>query len=237
MIRIGICDDEAYMLERISEKVKSHMAASHMEASLRRYGSGEELLGSGEKFDVIFLDIGMKGLDGIETAKRLRAGGYRGYVVFVTVSEEDVYRSFKVGAFDYLRKPLDEKEFERTLRRILASFRSKHEGRMLIRHDGEWSVILFHDIVYAEVVNRKIHLRLTDGRDIEYYDQMKRMLDRVDERFCRCHRSYIVNVEHIRAFIPGNELMMDNRDLIPVSRTYRESFNEGYFDYVGGAYD
>ena len=92
MIRIGICDDEAYMLERISEKVKSHMAASHMEASLRRYGSGE-------KFDVIFLDIGMKGLDGIETAKRLRAGGYRGYVVFVTVSEEDVYRSFKVGAF------------------------------------------------------------------------------------------------------------------------------------------
>lgn len=237
MIRIGICDDEAYMLELISEKTRNYMAASHMELSLLQYESGLKLLESREKFDVIFLDIGMKGLDGVETAKRMREKGFKGYVVFITVSEEDVYRAFKVGTFDYLLKPLDEEEFERTLKRLLVSFRNRYEGRMLVRHDGEWSVILFHDIVYAEVVNRKIHLRLTDGRDIEYYDQMKRMLERLDGRFCRCHRSYVVNSEHIAAFVPGNELMMDNRDLIPISRTYRDSFNDAFFGYMGGLCD
>lgn len=232
MIRIGICDDEAYMLELISEKIKNYMAANHMDLSLLQYESGLKMLESGEKFDVIFLDIKMKGPDGVETAKRMRAKGFKGHVVFITVSEEDVYRAFKVETFDYLLKPLDEKEFKRTMKRILMSFRNRYEGRMLIRHDGEWSVILFHDIIYAEVINRKIHLRLTDGRDIEYYDQLKRMRERLDRRFCRCHRSYIVNSDHIAGVAHGKELMMDNRDVIPISRTYSETFNKEYFSYI-----
>ena len=232
MIRIGICDDEAYMLELISEKIKNYMAANHMDLSLLQYESGLKMLESGEKFDVIFLDIKMKGPDGVETAKRMRAKGFKGHVVFITVSEEDVYRAFKVETFDYLLKPLDEEEFKHTMKRILMSFRNRYEGRMLIRHDGEWSVILFHDIIYAEVINRKIHLRLTDGRDIEYYDQLKRMRERLDGRFCRCHRSYIVNSDHLAGVAHGKELMMDNRDVIPISRTYSETFNKEYFSYI-----
>ena len=232
MIRIGICDDEAYMLELISEKIKNYMAANHMDLSLLQYESGLKMLESGEKFDVIFLDIKMKGPDGVETAKRMRAKGFKGHVVFITVSEEDVYRAFKVETFDYLLKPLDKEEFKHTMKRILMSFRNRYEGRMLIRHDGEWSVILFHDIIYAEVINRKIHLRLTDGRDIEYYDQLKRMRERLDGRFCRCHRSYIVNSDHIAGVAHGRELMMDNRDVIPISRTYSETFNKEYFSYI-----
>ena len=143
-----------------------------------------------------------------------------------------MYRAFKVETFDYLLKPLDEEEFKHTMKRILMSFRNRYEGRMLIRHDGEWSVILFHDIIYAEVINRKIHLRLTDGRDIEYYDQLKRMRERLDGRFCRCHRSYIVNSDHIAGVAHGKELMMDNRDVIPISRTYSETFNKEYFSYI-----
>ena len=232
MIRIGICDDEAYMLELISEKIKNYMAANHMDLSLLQYESGIKIHESGEKFDVIFLDIKMKGPDVVETAKRIRAKGFKGHVVFITVSEEDVYRAFKVETFDYLLKPLDEEEFKHTMKRILMSFRNRYEGRMLIRHDGEWSVILFHDIIYAEVINRKIHLRLTDGRDIEYYDQLKRMRERLDGRFCRCHRSYIVNSDHIAGVAHGKELMMDNRDVIPISRTYSETFNKEYFSYI-----
>ena len=77
------------------------------------FSSGEELLSYNGQIDILFLDIQMKDMDGMETARKLRANQFRGFLVFITVLREMVFQSFEVQAYDYLVKPVDEKQFEK----------------------------------------------------------------------------------------------------------------------------
>lgn len=84
----------------------------------------QELLNYNEQIDICFLDIQMKGMDGMETARKLMASKFRGFLIFITVLKEIVFQSFEVQAYDYLVKPVDEKQFERTMERLYVSMQS-----------------------------------------------------------------------------------------------------------------
>ena len=83
------------------------------EIYFRIFLSGEELLSYDGQIDILFLDIQMKGMDGMETARKLRAFKFRGFLIFITVLKEMVFSSFEVQAYDYLLKPVEEKQFEK----------------------------------------------------------------------------------------------------------------------------
>ena len=121
MINIAVCDDEKSMSETIKKMAEDFFEKKNMNISVMMYSSGEELLKSNERIDILFLDIGMRGMDGIETAGRLRAHGYNGFLIFVTVLKEMVFRSFEVQPFDYLVKPVQEEHFEKTMERLFLS--------------------------------------------------------------------------------------------------------------------
>ena len=118
MINIAVCDDEKCMSEKIEKLVEGFFRKKNTNISVSEYSSGEELLKSNERIDILFLDIGMCGMDGIETARRLRAHGYNGFLIFITVLKEMVFQSFEVQPFDYLVKPVQEEHFEKTMERL-----------------------------------------------------------------------------------------------------------------------
>ena len=113
LIRIAICDDEKHMSDHIRAMASDFFRKKNREIQLRTFSSGEELLSYDGQIDILFLDIQMKGMDGIETARKLRASKFRGFLIFITVLKEMVFQSFEVQAYDYLVKPVEENSLKR----------------------------------------------------------------------------------------------------------------------------
>ena len=177
MIRIAICDDEKHMSDHIRSFVSDFFRKKNREISLRMFSSGEELLSYNGQIDILFLDIQMKEMDGMETARKLRADKFRGFLVFITVLKEMVFQSFEVQAYDYLVKPVDKKQFEKTMERLYASMQHKNasEDSLLVQRGYEGRIIREDEIVFCEIIDRKIYLNLASGEVVDYYERIENL--------------------------------------------------------------
>ena len=117
---IAVVDDEKAIREHICGLVEERQPESRIEA----YATGEELLASGKRFDIVFLDIQMEGMNGIEAARSLREknanlGVEDTVLVFITGIRDYVFDAFDLYAFQYLLKPIDEGKFAEVLERAV----------------------------------------------------------------------------------------------------------------------
>lgn len=217
MIKFAICDDESYMLEDIAGRLLRYMENRRLPCQISRFSSGKELLESGKGFDVLFLDIQMERPDGMETARLLRRQGYRGLLVFITILKENVFDAFEVQAFDYLVKPLEESRFRRAMERAIRYLEQEAGKSLLVQKGNACQVVPFTQIVYCEVLGRKIYLHRPDGETVDYYGKLEELENRMDSRFFKCHRSYLVNLDYVRGCMEGLVTLSDGSK-VPVSR-------------------
>lgn len=234
MIHIAVCDDEKSMSEKIEKLVEFFFRKKKTDISVAVYSSGEELLKSDERIDILFLDIGMQGMDGIETARVLRADGYNGFLIFVTVLKEMVFQSFEVQPFDYLVKPVREECFEQTMERLFLSMQDRLSTKninLLVRKGCESNIISFQDIICCEIIDRKVYLYLISGEIIDYYEKMDDLEKKLDGRFFRCHRSYLINLNHLQSYRDNTAYMADGKE-IPVSRLRGKEFSKAILRYM-----
>lgn len=231
MLRVGICDDEAYFVDALAEQVSAFFAGESLEMGLFRFSSGRELLDQGGGLDILFLDICMDGPDGLETARELRRRQFGGILIFVTVLEDCVFDAFGVQAYDYLVKPLQPQGLQRTLARLVGTLRAQGSGRLLVRQGGAWQVIPFDRIVFCEVIDRKVYLHLRDGRVVDYYERLEILSEKLDSRFFRCHRSYLVNLQYVERYEEGAAQLAGGAR-IPVSRLRSSAFSGAVMQYL-----
>jgi len=204
-VRIAICDDEKNIRELIGNKV----TAQYPEAEIVFCSSGEELLLSDERIDILFLDIQLTGRNGMETARELRKKEKEVILIFVTAAEEYVFQAFDVGAFYYLVKPIDDVKFNEVLRRAVdelnvqraqrAKVKTPEEKYVMINNAGVHSKVLIDDIVYAEVFNRKIVIHKMNGT-IEYYGKLSDLEALAGDNFFRPHRAYLINFKYVEKY-------------------------------------
>ena len=231
MIRIAICDDEKHMSDHIRSMVSDFFRKKNQEISLHMFSSGEELLSYNGHINILFLDIQMKGMDGMETARKLRADQFQGFLVFITVLKEMVFQSFEVQAYDYLVKPVDEKQFEKTMERLYASMQNASEDSLLVQKGYEGRIVQKDEIVFCEIIDRKIYLNLASGEVVDYYERIEKLETKLDNRFYRCHRSYLINLKHLKGYKNGTAYM-DNGKEIPVSRLRSKEFSGVVLQYM-----
>lgn len=237
MIKFAVCDDEPMMLRELADHITGYMTASSRAGySVSSFPSGRALLESGGGFDVIFLDIQMERPDGMETAQLLRQRGERGLLIFVTVLKERVFDAFQAEAYDYLLKPLNRAGFNRTMDRALRSLEQRAAKSVVIQRGTGCEVVPFSDIVYCEVLGRKIHVHKTDGTTTDFYDRLENLERRVDGRFFKCHRSYLVNLDCVRGCQAG-QVMLPRGEAIPVSRLRERELTQALLRHMkeGGA--
>ena len=231
MIRIAICDDEKHMSDHIRAMASDFFRKKNREIQLRTFLSGEELLNYDGQIDILFLDIQMNGVDGLETARKLRAGKFRGFLIFITVLKEMVFQSFEVQAYDYLVKPVDEKQFGKTMERLYASMQNASEDSLLVQQGYEGRIVPKDEIVFFEVIDRKIYLNLASGEIIDYYERIENLETKLDGHFFRCHRSYLINLKHLKGYKNGTACM-DNGKEVPVSRLRSREFSGVVLQYM-----
>lgn len=198
-MKIAVCDDE----KSIREMLRNKICMEYPEADISFYESGEALLAHDGIIDILFLDIQMMGINGMETARVLRKKNKDTILIFVTALEEYVFQAFDVGAFHYLVKPFEDEKFREVLHKAVEQSYSRNleqskgeETYIMINNSGIHTKVDLDSIVYAEVFNRKIVVHRLDS-DIEYYGKMSELEHMVGEDFFRPHRAYLVNFKYV----------------------------------------
>lgn len=204
-MRIGICDDQSEVCELIADKIKNLYPGE----TIVRYEMGREVIEDTELPDILFLDIQMPGIDGMETAAELRKRNQTLIIIFVTAIEDYVFQAFDVGAFHYLVKPFTDEKFREVLQNAvrlhtdrgkeIAAKGRREPSSIIVTSGGQHITVRLEDIVYAEVFDRKVMIHTLDS-DIEYYGKMKELEKTVGDEFYRPHRSYLVNFRYIRKY-------------------------------------
>lgn len=229
-MNIAICDDVTNDREKTAKQLNNYF----VNPTVSEFTNGEELLSAHEtrQFDLIFLDILMPGINGIETAEKIRVFDEKTPIVFITSSEEFAVQSYRVFAFDYFIKPVSQEAMNCCLSRftkLIPDIRYINVEYMSIRTN-----VLLKNIMYLESQLRKVIFHLVDGEDIVLTGKMEDFLELTMELdFCRCHKSFIVNLNYVDS-LHGEDFYLSNGNLLRISRSFSNEAKKAYFDYIFG---
>lgn len=198
-MRIAICDDDV----RGRERIRTLLEREFSQAQTREFDSGMKLLESVEEGwqpDIVLLDIAMEGMDGMETARRLKERS-DAILIFVTGVKEQVFQAFDVGAFHYLMKPIDPDKMTDVLKRAAQEVGKRQSAPryLLIKAEGCHRKVPVEDILYVENSGRKVILH-TRTDCLEYYERMNHLEEVLGEGFYRCHRGYLVALSAVSGY-------------------------------------
>ena len=169
----------------------------------------------------------------MEAARLMRARGYGGMLIFITVLKEEVFEAFEVRAFDYLVKPLEDSRFKRTMGRTLAALVQEPGNCLVVQKGNLCQAIPFTQIIYCEVLGRKVYIHQKDGMVMDYYDKLEDLEKRLDSRFFRCHRSYLVNLDYVCGYSGGLAALWGGSQ-VPVSRLRGRELKQALLMHMKG---
>ncbi|MXP75936.1 response regulator [Lachnospiraceae bacterium WCA-9-b2] len=231
MFHIAVCDDLQRDREEICLVLKEELEAFDADARFIKFGSGNALLKAWEKkkidFHIVFLDIFMEGLDGIETARRLRASGYKEAIIFLTTTQDFAIEGYEVDAAGYLLKPLEKIKLRQLLKRL---FKREKPALITLRQGNKVYTFAPSEIVYIESNRNRLSIH-TVKETIFYYgrlDEIEKILP--EKSFLRCHQSFLVNMD--RVYGAKDVFHMETGDLVPIRVRERRAIREAYFRYM-----
>ena len=229
MFKIAVCDDISAICNEVKKiilEIKEEIITGKIEVS--DFYSGEELIediNKNERYDLIFLDIEMDKINGLEVGHIIREkmGDYTTKIIYI--SSKSIYdrQLFDVQPFHFLKKPLDR---EKVVKDVLLAIKiSNQENKSFeFKENGVTKKFRYSEILYFESNGRKVILTGTDGK-YEFYERIEEVETRLPYFFIRPHRSYIVNYDFVRQF-KYEELLMTNGIIIPVSRGRRKEVKD-----------
>ncbi len=236
MITIFLCDDDKETLDQYAQLLEKAARKNDIEITISSFSSGEELLfhlsDSPNQADIIYLDILMRQINGMDTAKKLRELGCKSEIIFLTTSEDFVYDAFDIAAVQYLLKATTHTDkFEQVFLRAATLVQEKVTDMFICESGNTQKVIPIKDITYFEIWKRVVtaHCR---NESIEFYSTMEELEARLlDKDFVRVHRSYLVNLRYISKF-HQNSAFLKTGENIPIGVTYIKHVKKIFTDYI-----
>lgn len=226
-MKIAVVDDEKVIREQICARIEKQIPGNCPVV----YASGDELLASGERFDIVFLDIQMDGRNGIETARCLRKRQEDVVLIFITGIREYVFDALDLYAFQYLIKPVDGKKLAEVLERAVKEVQKKKEQRVLFIKTRNLTLSQT-DILYIESKAKKVEIHVAGAREsIEIYASMEELLRELGEEFYRCHRAYIINMAYVAEY-SSDSILLTNGDKVYLAKKKYGEFVKAYMWYL-----
>jgi DNA-binding LytR/AlgR family response regulator len=229
VFRIAVCDDEQVICSQIENIILNFAAANNEKIDTQVFYSGEELcrfLEAGQSFDLIFLDIELKLINGIEVGKRIRDELDNQILQIVYISGKDSYYRdlFDVRPMHFLHKPIEEAEIIKDLR-LAMKLSDKLGGVFIYKKGHEIYRKPVKNILYFESNNREVKMVTNEGEEV-FYGKLDEVFNQVAKyHFMYIHKSYIVNYFFVIKF-KYEEVTMSNMEVLPISQARRKTTRE-----------
>ena len=231
-MRLAIVDDEGVYRSQIANLIDS--VCGREDVSCFLYSDGSELIRSfesGFRLDAIFLDIEMKDVDGMTAAKKVREYSKDIPIIFLTSHTEMAMDGYEVEAFRFLSKPVNEVKLRETLADLEKKL--KVDEKIVLHKDGEEIINSVSDLIYVEASNNDVRFCFK-GSAVElrmkFADALKKV-DEVSADFYKIHRSYYVNLAHVKK-LSANEVILDNKETLPVARSAASEAKAKLLEYI-----
>lgn len=232
MLVIAMVEDERDDLDLLSGYIQRFSRENNIKTQLLPYRNGADFLARyPEKVDLLFLDIEMDKINGIDTARQIRTFDRKVVVVFVTNLFQYALEGYEVNALDFLVKPVRYSGFCTTMRKILGAIESEQAKYIEVPFNKTSRYVEVKNIFYIETNRKKVLLRTKTG-DVNCNLSMHTMEKRlIGYGFRSCHQSFLVNFAYIDA-LNANSVVVHGVEL-PISRYKKQEFINGFVRYAG----
>ena len=234
MYKIGLLEDEQEQAERLLGFLDRYREAHpDFACTVQRYDRAMDLLDHYDRdCDLLFLDIRLPDMTGMEAAHRIREVDRRVMIIFVTSLIQYAIEGYSVQAFDYIVKPVRYQNFEMKMKKALARIRAEMDA-IVVAKPGGMIRVRTGDIRFIEARGHSI-IYHTDGEEIV---GSSTSLASLEERlapsgFLRCNKCYLVNYKHIQA-VQGNTVTVYGGDELQISRLRKKQFMTELADWMG----
>lgn len=228
-MNVAICDDERVWADTLNALLKEYGSVKHLDVFTSYFNSGTSLVGSNKKFDIIFMDFQMDGLNGIETARKIRVLKPDGVIIFVSAYTNVAMDTFEVKAYRFLAKPICKEKLFKAIDDYRAEMDS--DNFLIFKTHDETIRIKVSEIIYAEGMGNhsKIH---TFNHNYEVFVNLKTVQNKLpNDKFFRCHKAFLTSFIHIKSH-NNSEITYDDGSRIFISRNYLPRFRKAFEEYI-----
>ena len=217
MINIGICEDELHYRVNIKDMLGDILSTYSINYKIYEFSSGEELLSNYPKdLDILIMDIQMKIINGMDTARKIREFDQNLEIIFMTSFSEFMQEGYEVKAYRYILKPISERKISRNILPCINEIMKKKNNYLTINVKNYVDRIKIDSIVYIETDRPNILIYTNDNKYTTKMSTSK--IDKIlrEHGFFRCHNSYIVNLKLVES-MNSNTLKIGEK-YIPISK-------------------
>ncbi len=227
-MKLCILEDEKQHRELLLRMLQRWERENQHTLFIDSYTSGEELMEKEEwNYHVIFLDIQLEAMNGMETARMLRERGYQNDLVFLTAFREYVFEGYEVQALNYLLKPVEYGKLALCMGYLKEKIQDEY---FVYRYRNEVAQIPFRKILYFSSSNHSTDI-VTADRTYKQAEPFKSVRKRLPKQFIQCHRTIMVNMYHVMK-LQGKEIFLTNREQLPVSVTYLQNIRNAFLRHL-----
>lgn len=232
MIRIAVVDDEYNQIQKINQVISVFFSEREIAISVDLFTSGEDLLNSSTMYDIIFLDIEMSGINGIETGQRLRVNNKNAAMFYITSFQNYIQQSMTIHPFAFIVKPFTDdivcKNLDDYLKYKYFAKNKQKETFLIDTIDGRHFNVNMNEIMYFSYKGERITAVFMKNSSYEIKNSLTAIYEKLNhDYFVIPHRSFIVNLQHIHEIDGKNKnIVMKNGDLVFIARgKYNEIIN------------
>ena len=234
MLNIAVVEDSQADADHIAEQLERYGKEKGTGIHAEYYREAESFLNFYQaKYDVVFMDIELLGINGMKASHRLRELDSSVILVFITSLKQFAIEGYEVDALDFVVKPVQYVRFASVMDRILARVReTKRDEEVLIRTFDGVKRLNISQVLFVEVSDHYVIYR-TEERSYSVYSTLKKVKDQFpSDSFEMCNSGYLVNLRYVSG-IEGDEVIVRSNRL-KISRSRKKSFLEALNRYLGG---
>ena len=230
MLQLAVCDDERVFRSDLRKILGTELELCGIDYHISEFTSGEELIAGLEKADcqILFLDIEMKGIDGVEAARRLRETKRQMEIVFVTSYADFVFQGYEVRALNYILKPYEPEKIAAVLHTALEALDIEAEKYYVIDQRGGSIRVPLSSVKYFSSERRTVHA-VTTEREYTFYEKLSDLETELPDTFVRIHNRYLVHLKYLEAV--RQNTAVDGEEL-PVSRSCKSGLSIAFAKYM-----